>query len=101
MDFPRQAPRLKTWPDRNSLQQNGNEQLDTNGARSLNSRSSGVLIALVSQEGIRCVKTFRRRINSGAAPATVGGEPFSEVPLGFAVQSLGRRRTAVTREPGD
>src|SRR4029077_11178194 len=41
------------------------------------------------------------QVKSGAAPATVGGEPFSKVPLGFGVQSLGRRRRAKTREPGD
>ena len=78
-----------------------NRAVDARSKRSLNSASSGVLIVLVSQEGIRCAEPFRRRGKSGAAPATVGGEPFSKIPLGFAVQSLGRRRGARTREPGD
>ena len=60
-----------------------------------------MLIALISQEGIRCGSSFRRRVKSGAAPATVGGKSFSRMPLGFAVQSLGRRRRIKTREPGD
>jgi hypothetical protein len=77
------------------------ESLDTDRACPSYSHSSGVLIALVSQEGIRCAESSRRQGNSGAVPATVGGEPFSEMPLGFAVQSLGRRGTATTREPGD
>ena len=91
----------KTWHRCYTSQQNGIGQLDAGSKRSLNSTSSGVLIVLVSQEGIRCAKPFRRRGKSGAAPATVGGEPFSKIPLGFAVQSLGRRRGARTREPGD
>jgi len=67
-----------------------NRLLDGGGTSSFNRISSGVPVALIGQEGIRCVSPFRRRVKSGAAPATVGGEPFSEVPLGFAVQSLGK-----------
>jgi hypothetical protein len=95
----RRAP--KTWHSCHTFQQNGIGQVDARSKRPFNSVSSGVLIVLVSQEGIRCAKPFRRRGKSGAAPATVGGEPFSKIPLGFAVQSLGRRRGARTREPGD
>src|SRR5205809_7362309 len=40
-------------------------------------------------------------VKSGAAPATVGGESFFNLPLGFVRQSLGRRRRVMTREPGD
>jgi hypothetical protein len=94
-------PRVAAWPNGNSFQQNRSERLDTNKARSQTSTRSGVLIALISQEGIRCGSPFRRRAKSGAAPATVGGESFSKMPLGFAVQSLGRRRRVKTREPGD
>ena len=52
-------------------------RLDTRRTSSFNLRSSGVPIALIGQEGIRCAAPFRRRSKSGAAPATVGGEPFS------------------------
>jgi hypothetical protein len=97
----RLLPRVKAWPDCYTLQQIGSACLDTGDARPFNSSCSGVLIALIGQEGIRCGSSFRRRANSGAAPATVGGEPFSKVPLGFALQGLGRRRRAITREPGD
>ena|SRR5919106_2743917 len=37
---------------------------------------------------------------AGAAPATVSGEPSSDVPLGIA-QSREGRTQAATREPGD
>jgi hypothetical protein len=30
------------------------------------------------------------QVKSGAAPATVGGEPFSKVPLGFARAKFGK-----------
>jgi hypothetical protein len=75
--------------------------LDRNRDRSFNQFSSGVPVALAGQEGIRCVSPLHWRGNSGAAPATVGGELLSKMPLGFAVQGLGRRRGATTREPGD
>jgi hypothetical protein len=78
-----------------------NEPLDTIGPCPFNADSSGVPVALTGQEGIRCVAPLRRQNNSGAAPATVGGEPFSHVPLGLAVRGLGRRRRVTTREPGD
>jgi hypothetical protein len=94
-------PLAAAWPNGNSFQQTENGQLDSNESRSQCSTRSGVLIALISQEGIRCGSPFRRRGKSGAAPATVGGESFSQMPLGFAVQSLGRRRRITTREPGD
>jgi hypothetical protein len=100
----RHRPRQRAWLGDNSFQQNKqneNERLDTDRVYLSYLYSSGVPIALVGQEGIRCAESSRRQSNSGAAPATVGGEPFSEMPLGFAVQSLGRRRTATTREPGD
>jgi hypothetical protein len=92
---------VKAWPDCYTLQQIGSACLDTGDARPFNSPCSGVPIALIGQEGIRCGSSFRWRAKSGAAPATVGGEPFSKVPLGFALQGLGRRRRAITREPGD
>ena len=80
---------------------NFGRRLDTIGPCSFNVRSSGVPVALTGQEGIRCVAPLRRQDNSGAAPATVGGEPFSHVPLGLAVQDLGRLRRVTTREPGN
>ena len=92
---------LAAWHERNSLQQNENESLDTRRCDSFNPRSSGVPVALIGQEGIRCATPFQRRGKSGAAPATVGGESFSHVPLDLAMQGLGRRRRAATREPGD
>jgi hypothetical protein len=101
LSAPSRPPRVQEWLDSNNFRRDTHERLDTDKVRPFNSRSSGVPIALIGQEGIRCVSPFRRRSNSGAAPATVGGESFSEMPLGFAVQSLGRRRTAKTREPGD
>ena len=58
-------------------------------------------ITLIGQEGIRCAAPFPRQGKSGAAPATVGGKSFSHMPLGLAMQGLGRRRRAATREPGD
>jgi hypothetical protein len=97
----RRQPRMETWPDCNSTHQTANERLDMEREDSFNLRCSGAPIALIGQKGIRCVEPFRRRGNSGAAPATVGGEPFSEMPLGFAMQSLGRRRRVRTREPGN
>jgi hypothetical protein len=60
-----------------------------------------VPIASIGQEGIRCVPPLRRRVKSGAAPATVSGEPFSKGPLGLAQQGLGRWRKVTTREPGN
>jgi hypothetical protein len=48
--------------------------------------------------GIRCGPPFRWRIKS---PATVGGESFFSLPLGFVRQSLGRRKGITTHEPGD
>jgi hypothetical protein len=93
--------RTEPWPNCNSLRQNRSGRLDTNKTCVFYSRRSGALIALISQEGIRCDSPFRWRAKSGAAPATVGGESFSQMPLGFAVQSLGRRRRIRTREPGD
>jgi len=97
----RQSLGAEAWPDCNSAHQNTDGRIDTNDIRSLIPCRSGVLIALISQEGIRCGSPFRRRAKSGAAPATVGGESFSKMPLDFAVQSLGRRRRVKTREPGD
>jgi hypothetical protein len=94
------ATHAEAWCGGNILRQNENG-LDTDTVCSFNSNGSGVPIALIGQEGIRCVEPCRRQNNSGAAPATVGGEPFSKMPLGFAVQSLGRLRRATTREPGD
>jgi hypothetical protein len=66
---------------RNSLQQNENGLVDTPRSCSFCSPSSGVLITLVGQEGIRCAAPFPRQGKSGAAPATVGGESFSHMPL--------------------
>jgi hypothetical protein len=97
----RRLRQAEAWQDNNGIQQAANVLLDIKKDNAFNSCSSGVPIALVGQKGIRYVKPFRRRNNSGAAPATVGGEPFSKMPLGFAVQSLGRLRRAMTREPGD
>jgi high affinity Mn2+ porin len=87
--------------ERNSLQQNENRLVDTPRSCSFYSPSSGVLITLINQEGIRCAALFPRQGKSGAAPATVGGESFSHMPLGLAMQGLGRRRRVTTREPGD
>jgi hypothetical protein len=95
------APRGAAWPDCDAHRQNEIRPLDSDKAHSFNQRSSGVSTALVGQEGIRCVSPLLRRAKSGAAPATVGGESFSRVPLGLVVQGLGRRRRAATREPGD
>jgi high affinity Mn2+ porin len=92
---------LEPWHERNSLQQNENELLDSCRGGSSYRRSSGVPVALIGQEGIRCAAPFQRQSKSGAAPATVGGESFSHVPLGLATQGLGRRRRVTTREPGD
>jgi hypothetical protein len=92
---------VAAWPSCNGFQQSESGELDTYGVHTFNPRSSGAPVALIGQEGIRCVSPFRRQDNSGAAPATVGGESFSRMPLGFAVQSLGRRRRIKTREPGD
>ena len=87
--------------ERNSLQQNENGLVDTPRSCSFYSPSPGVLITLIGQEGIRCAAPFPRQGKSGAAPATVGGESFSHMPLGLAMQGLGRRRRVTTREPGD
>src|ERR1700728_586979 len=92
---------LDPWHERNSLQQNENELLDSRRSGSFYLRSSGVPVTLIGQEGIRCASPFRRQSKSGAAPATVGGESFSHVPLDLATQGLGRRRRVTTREPGD
>ena len=95
------GPALVMLQERNRLQQNENELLDTRRRATFNSHGSGAPIALIGQEGIRCAAPFQRRSKSGAAPATVGGEPFSYVPLDLAMQGLGRRRRVRTREPGD
>jgi hypothetical protein len=85
----------------NILRQKENGLLDIRRRGLFNLGSSGEPVALIGQEGIRCVSPFRRQDNSGAAPATVGGESFSRRPLGFVTQSLGRRRRTATRKPGD
>src|SRR5262249_43937806 len=82
-----------------TLQGNECRGVDKNGFGSFHRSCSGAPVALIGQKGIRCDWPSRRRIKSGAAPATVGGEPFFSLPLGC--QSLGRRRRVVTREPGD
>ena len=87
--------------ERNSLQQNENGLLDTLRSYSFYSRSSGVPVTLIGQEGIRCAAPLQWQGKSGAAPATVGGESFSHTPLGLAMRGLGRRRRVTTREPGD
>ena len=96
-----QASALGALHVRNSLRQNEIELLDTHASCSFNWHSSGVPVALIGQEGIRCASPLRRQGKSEAAPATVGGESFSHVPLGLAAQGLGRRRRVTTREPGD
>jgi high affinity Mn2+ porin len=92
---------LRTLRGSNSLQQNGNELLDSRWVGSFHGHSSGVPVALIGQEGIRCAAPLQRQGKSGAAPATVGGESLSHVPPDPAMQGLGRRRRAATREPGD
>src|SRR5262249_49288036 len=79
----------------------GNEfrGVDKNGSGFFHRSCSGAPVALTGQKGIRCDSPFRWRGKSGAAPATVGGESFFKLPLGY--QSLGRRRRTMTREPGD
>lgn len=81
--------------------QNETGSLDNHRGGSFNFRSSGAPVALIGQEGIRCVIPFRRQGKSGADPATVGGESVSNMPLGLAMQGLGRWRRVTTREPGD
>jgi high affinity Mn2+ porin len=85
----------------NTHGQNETGSLDKHSGGSFNFRSSGVPVALIGQEGIRCVAPLRRQDNSGADPATVCGESFSDMPLALAMQGLGRRRRVRTREPGD
>jgi hypothetical protein len=92
---------LGSLQERNSPQQNENGLLDTSRTCSFYSHSSGAPIALIGQEGSRCATPLQRQGKSGAAPATVSGESFSHMPLGLAVQDLGRRRRVTTREPGD
>ena len=87
--------------ENNTRGQNETRSLDNHRGGSFNFRSSGVPVALIGQEGIRCVMPFRRQGKSGADPATVGGESFSNMPLGLAMQGLGRWRRVTTREPGD
>jgi hypothetical protein len=79
---------LATLHERNSRQQNANGSLDTLRWRPFNRHSSGVPVALIGQEGIRCAAPRQRQGKSGAAPATVGGESFSHMPLSLAVQGL-------------
>jgi hypothetical protein len=86
--------------ERNNFQQNANGSLDPRRSRPFNPRSSGAPITSIGQKGIRCA-AVQRRSKSGAAPATVGGESFSYVPLDLAMQGLGRQRRVTTREPGD
>ena len=92
---------LMTLREGNTFRENENGSLDNHRGGSFNLPSSGVPIALVGQEGIRCATPFQRQGKSGAAPATVGGKSFSHMPLGLAMQGLGRRRRVTTREPGD
>jgi hypothetical protein len=92
---------LATLHESNSLQQSESALLDSRRCCSFYVHSSGVPVALIGQEGIRCAAPFQRQGKSGAAPATVGGESFSHVPLDLGIQGLGRRRRVTTREPGD
>jgi hypothetical protein len=75
--------------------------VDKSGSAFFHHERSGAPVALIGQKGIRCDLLFRWRVKSGAAPATVGGESFFSLPLGFVRQSLGRRRRIKTRKPGD
>src|SRR6266478_7743502 len=84
-----------------TLQRNEFLAVDKNGSRLFHHERSGAPVALTGQKGIRCDWPSCRPIKSGAAPATVGGESFFKLPLGFVHQSLGRRRRVTTREPGD
>ena len=79
---------LASLQERNSPQQNENGLLDTSRTCSFYSHSSGVPITLIGQEGIRCAAPLQRQGKSEAAPATVGGDSFSHVPLGLAMQDL-------------
>ena len=94
--FPLPRRLLTMLPERHTFPENGNYW-----GGPFNSRSPGLPISLVGQEGVRGAMPFQRQGNSGAAPATVGGEPFSEKTLGYAKQSPGRQRKVWTREPRD
>jgi hypothetical protein len=66
---------LATLRGRNSHQQNENELLDTRRSCSSNAHSSGVPVALIGQEGIRCAAPFRRQGKSEAAPQLSAASP--------------------------
>ena len=75
--------------------------VDKNGAGFFHRWCSGAPVALIGPKGNPVRSAISVRVKSGAAPATVGGESFFRLPLGFVHQSLGRRRRIRTREPGD
>jgi hypothetical protein len=54
---------------------------------------------LIGQKGIRC--DSRSGSSPELPPQLSAASRFPNVPLGFAEQSLGRRTTVRTREPGD
>jgi hypothetical protein len=58
----------QVWRGDISFQQNENERLDTDRVCLFHSHSSGVPVALVGQEGIRCAESFRRRANPELPP---------------------------------
>ena len=75
----RRSERAEACRGCNTLQQSRNPRLDPSELCAFNSRCSGAPVALIGQKGSRCVGPLWRHSNSGAAPATVGGEAFSDV----------------------
>src|SRR5690348_7356369 len=94
----RAAPQ-PTWPENYTAPAINAGRLDRLCAPSFNPQRSGAPVGLTGQKGIRC--DSRLGSSPELPPQLSAASRFPNVPLGFAEQSLGRRTTVRTREPGD
>ena len=88
-----------TWPENYTVPAINAERLDRLCAPFFNPQRSGAPVGLIGQKGIRC--DSRLGSSPELPPQLSAASCFPNVPLGFAEQSLGRRTTVRTREPGD
>jgi hypothetical protein len=77
-----------TWPENYTVQAINAERLDRLCAPFFNQRRSGAPVGLIGQKGIRPRLVFW--VESGAAPATVSGELYSERATGLCGAKSGK-----------
>jgi hypothetical protein len=89
----------QTWPENYTVPAINAERLDRLCPPFFNPPRSGAPVSLIGEKGIRC--DSRLGSSPELPPQLSAASCFPNVPLGFAEQSLGRRTTVRTREPGD